>query len=263
MNRRMGAEAVMGVGMVSREAVKSSCDQVTLEKVEHFCRRRKSEKALPYLFKAMEAPNCLEAAVQMAFVMPTMDMGIGLLDKQSLLETWPYMRMLQAIVCLPNTVIEMLRLCPGDNLCQREWLGSVLLQAGRTADAPLFRAGVAWQYLRIAACVNPHVFLKVLAKVESADLWVAPDVWERANSDDEVKSYVLKNAHARDATTVENSPPNSSAVPDVEKSSIAGQACQKRYRMPNWAGRTVPHSQDVPIVASADFTSAGIFTMFH
>lgn len=37
-----------------------------------------------------------------------------------------------------NTVIEMLRLCPGDNMGQRWWLGSVLLQAGRHKDALAF-----------------------------------------------------------------------------------------------------------------------------
>lgn len=32
----------------------------------------------------------------------------------------------------------MLRLCPGDNLGQRGWLGSLLLRAGRTSDALYF-----------------------------------------------------------------------------------------------------------------------------
>ena len=35
-------------------------------------------------------------------------------------------------------MIEMLRLCPGDNMGQRDWLGSVLLQAGRVSDALSF-----------------------------------------------------------------------------------------------------------------------------
>ncbi len=123
-----------------------------------------------------------------------------------------------------NAIIEMLRLCPGDNMGQRYWLGSVLLQAGRTADALSFaqawfdpeyygnwppRGGcefnppsqavlsaevverlkkgghtsllytaalasyklwgdceIARQYLRCAANVNPHVLLKVLARVD-------------------------------------------------------------------------------------------------
>lgn len=123
-----------------------------------------------------------------------------------------------------NAIIEMLRLCPGDNMGQRFWLGSVLLQAGRIADALSFaqawfepeyygnwppRGGcefhppsyavlsaetverlkkgghtsllytaalasyklwgdseVAKQYLHIAANVNPHVLLKILARVD-------------------------------------------------------------------------------------------------
>ena len=32
----------------------------------------------------------------------------------------------------------MLRLCPGDNLGQRSWLGSLLLRAGRVSDALSF-----------------------------------------------------------------------------------------------------------------------------
>ncbi|KAJ7597564.1 hypothetical protein C8J56DRAFT_322921 [Mycena floridula] len=66
----------------------------------------------------------------------------------SLPETRPYMRVLQAqvriyvevedYVASANTVIEMLRLCPGDNLNQRTWLGSVLIHAGRYSDALYF-----------------------------------------------------------------------------------------------------------------------------
>lgn len=34
-----------------------------------------------------------------------------------------------------DVVVEMLRLCPGDNMGQRSWMGSILLQAGRPKDA--------------------------------------------------------------------------------------------------------------------------------
>lgn len=37
-----------------------------------------------------------------------------------------------------STVCESLRLCPGDNLSQRTWLGSVLLRLGRNSDALYF-----------------------------------------------------------------------------------------------------------------------------
>lgn len=35
-------------------------------------------------------------------------------------------------------MIEMLRLCPGDNMSQRSWLGSVLIRVGRHSDALFF-----------------------------------------------------------------------------------------------------------------------------
>jgi hypothetical protein len=85
------------------------------------------------------------------------------------IETRPYMRILQAMVrisfmnkdynksawvlsvlaiclnvfllsffCGSEAAIEMLRLCPGDNLGQRDWLGSLLLRSGRVSDALWF-----------------------------------------------------------------------------------------------------------------------------
>ncbi|EMD41039.1 hypothetical protein CERSUDRAFT_111609 [Gelatoporia subvermispora B] len=172
MNRRMGWEAIAGVGggAISREAQKN------LEKGEELCRKRKPDKALPYLMKAMEGGNNLDACVQLAFLMPNVDMSIDLLRNAEakgrenllrifgprcfddsgdhvghfwgILETRPYMRVLQAKVRIyieakqfanaAETIIEMLRLCPGDNLGQRDSLGSVLLKAGRPADALSF-----------------------------------------------------------------------------------------------------------------------------
>ncbi|TCD71343.1 hypothetical protein EIP91_011114 [Steccherinum ochraceum] len=65
-----------------------------------------------------------------------------------ILETRPYMRVLQALVRFyvekkdypkaAHTVIEMLRLCPGDNLGQRDWLGSLLIMSKRMEDALYF-----------------------------------------------------------------------------------------------------------------------------
>ncbi|KAI6127148.1 hypothetical protein F5141DRAFT_1186344 [Pisolithus sp. B1] len=64
------------------------------------------------------------------------------------LTTRPYMRVLQAQVRLyfenrqyaesAKTIIEMLRLCPGDNMGQRTWLGSMLLLTNRYSDALSF-----------------------------------------------------------------------------------------------------------------------------
>lgn len=39
---------------------------------------------------------------------------------------------------LSETMLEMLRLCPGDNTSQRTWLGSNLIRIGRYADALYF-----------------------------------------------------------------------------------------------------------------------------
>ncbi|CDO74022.1 hypothetical protein BN946_scf185043.g72 [Trametes cinnabarina] len=399
----MGAEALMGIGggMVSREAAKN------LEKAEDLCRRRKPDQAVPYLFKAMEDPNCLDAVIQMAFLMPTMEMGLKLLEQAeergrthlkntlsptcfedddeytgrfwSLLETRPYMRVMQAIVRLAfetknynkaaDTIIEMLRLCPGDNLGQRDWLGSILLQAGRTADALSFaqawlddarldpdiccppRGGctfeppsraplsrdfieknkkngpgsmlytaalasfklwgdceLARQYLRLAASVNPYVLLKILAKVEkpkalnsspralngsemahdylwlTQDLWMAPDVWEWADSDAEVKTYVLKKCPRAGCNNRESRAAEFKRCAGCKEVVYCGQECQKA----DWkahrkrplsdckdtqqqlamikaimSGRSVQRSSDSPLVASADFTAGGISTLFH
>ncbi|KIJ62725.1 hypothetical protein HYDPIDRAFT_30314 [Hydnomerulius pinastri MD-312] len=169
--RRFGIENQLGVGggTVSREA------QRNLEKAEELCRKRKPEKALPYLFKAMEDDNNLDAFIQAAFLFPLPE-AVKVLEHAEekgrfglkrrlepncfedgskydgcfyqLLETRPYMRVLQAQVRLyfengqydksAATVIEMLRLCPGDNLGQRTWLGSVLLLTKRASDALSF-----------------------------------------------------------------------------------------------------------------------------
>ncbi|KAG2343232.1 hypothetical protein BDR05DRAFT_976043 [Suillus weaverae] len=129
-------------------------------------------KALPFLLKAMEDRNNLDAFVQAAFLFPLpealkalenaeakglkqrlratcFDDGskeVGKFD--SILEPRPYISILQAQVRLyfeaglfgksSDTIIEMLRLCPGDNMAQRTWHGSMLLSAGRTVDTLSF-----------------------------------------------------------------------------------------------------------------------------
>ncbi|EIW62110.1 uncharacterized protein TRAVEDRAFT_27483 [Trametes versicolor FP-101664 SS1] len=399
MHRRVGIEAHLGIGggTVSREAAEN------LEKAEDLCRRRKPMQALPYLRKAMKDPNNLDAAVQMAFLMPTLGTAVQLLEDAkaqgrvhlksclsptcfddgdqyaerfwSLLETRPYMRVLQAIVRLAfengdynksaDTIIEMLRHCPGDNMGQRSWLGSVLLQAGRTEHALSFaqawldprhddgswppRGGcafnppsraplskdfieknkkhgpgaslytaalasfklwgdceVARQYLRIAASANPHVLLKVLGKVDrpkslnfdprsfngqeeahdylwlTQDLWMAPDVWAWADSDAEVKSYVLKRCVRAGCDTREVRVAEFKRCGGCKEVVYCGQACQKedwkahkprckehqeqkRFMKAMMNSRTTPLSESGggPIVASADFSAAGISTTFH
>ncbi|CCM02821.1 uncharacterized protein FIBRA_04933 [Fibroporia radiculosa] len=175
----------VGGGTVSREA------QRNLDKAEDLCRRKKPEKAIPFLLKALEDPNNLDAAVQMAFLMPNLDMSVSVLDGAAqrgrehmvrifgpqafddegstvghfwgLIETRPYMRVLQALVRTTfekkdyarsaDTIIETLRLCPGDNMGQREWLGSILLKAGRPADALSFIQ--AWLQPDVVRTGNP------------------------------------------------------------------------------------------------------------
>ncbi|KAH7913337.1 hypothetical protein BJ138DRAFT_1171344 [Hygrophoropsis aurantiaca] len=171
MNRRLGMESQLGVGggIVSKESQKN------LDKAEDLCRRRKPEQAVPYLLKAMEDENNLDAFIQAAFLFPLNEAVQFLEDAErkgrqglkrrfgplcfnddapqvgrfwDILETRPYMRVLQAQVRLyfenrqfaksANTIIEMLRLCPGDNTAQRTWLGSMLLHAGRASDALSF-----------------------------------------------------------------------------------------------------------------------------
>ncbi|KAG1743320.1 uncharacterized protein EDB91DRAFT_240724 [Suillus paluster] len=171
MNRRHGMESKLGVGggTVSIEA------QNNLDRAEDLCRRKKPRKALPFLLKAMEDGNNLDAFIQAAYLFPLPEalkalenaeakgkeglkqlLGATCFDDgskevgkfHSILETRPYMRVLQAQVRLyfeagqfgksSDTMIEMLRLCPGDNTSQRTWLGSMLLCAGRTSDALSF-----------------------------------------------------------------------------------------------------------------------------
>lgn len=52
----------------------------SLDKAEDLCRKKKPEKAIPFLMKALEDPNNLDAAVQLAFVMPNMDMSLNVLE---------------------------------------------------------------------------------------------------------------------------------------------------------------------------------------
>ncbi|CAA7262664.1 unnamed protein product [Cyclocybe aegerita] len=171
MNRKHGMEARLGLGggLVSEQSRKN------LEKAEDLCRRRKPEQAAPYLLKAIKDHNNLDAIIQIAFLLPRPDaiealehaeergrvivkkaLGEKAFDDDGdtverfwmILETRPYMRVLQALVRMyfesgkfaesAKTIEEMLRLCPGDNLGQRYWMGSMLCQANRFSDALFF-----------------------------------------------------------------------------------------------------------------------------
>ncbi|KAJ7153101.1 hypothetical protein C8R43DRAFT_1002904 [Mycena crocata] len=173
MNKRFGAEAKFGIGgggIVSEES------EQNLRIAEDLCLRGKPNDAAPYLLKALEDMNNFDADIQMAYLSPDLDFSIEVLEfaearARSLLMqrlgpncfhdegpcvgrfyeiilTRPYMRVLQALgrMCFEtkqyekgaNTLIEMLRLCPGDNLGQRFWLGPFLIRSGRVADALSF-----------------------------------------------------------------------------------------------------------------------------
>ncbi|KAL0945608.1 hypothetical protein HGRIS_014763 [Hohenbuehelia grisea] len=173
MNRRIGIENIQGIGgggMVTEES------QRNLDIAEDLCKKRRPNDAVPYLEKALRDPNNTDALIQAAFLAPTMAAGLeplivaekrgrALLQRKlspdcfedgsdqcgrfwEIVKTRPYMRVLQALVRFyfetgrytdcSNTIIEMLRLCPGDNLAQRTWLGSLLLLINRPADALFF-----------------------------------------------------------------------------------------------------------------------------
>ncbi|KAF5329336.1 hypothetical protein D9619_009278 [Psilocybe cf. subviscida] len=174
MQRRMGFEGMMGIGgggIVSKES------QRYLDLAEDLLRKKKPKKAVPYLQKALETGggNNLDAVIKVSTLFDAADgievlkdarergramlkksLGTDCFDDDSeyvgnfwgILETRPYMRVLQALAERlymskhfnesADVMCEMLRLCPGDNIGTRSLLGSVLCLAGRYADAVFF-----------------------------------------------------------------------------------------------------------------------------
>ncbi|KAI0786330.1 hypothetical protein C8Q75DRAFT_794060 [Abortiporus biennis] len=159
MNRRTGPESFLGIagGKVSAES------QRNLDIAEDLCARRRPKEAVPYLVKAMEDDANTDAWIQAAFLAPDLDTSCEMLrdareknlkkwlgtdcfeDGNNVIDTRPYMRVLQALVRLSfqnhlyeesaQVIIEMLRLSPNDNMGQRYWLGSILIRIGRYEDA--------------------------------------------------------------------------------------------------------------------------------
>ncbi|KAJ7105501.1 hypothetical protein C8R43DRAFT_1046632 [Mycena crocata] len=169
VHKRFGAEGVHGLGggMVSAASQK---------KAEDLCRKGRPNDAVPFLLEAIKDKNNLDAFIQMAFLSPTKteavenlemtkSIGRGVMERRlgpdafsdggphvgnfgTILDTRPYMRVLQALVRMyfetekytksVETILEMMRLCPGDYMNQRSWLGSLLLRVGRYADALFF-----------------------------------------------------------------------------------------------------------------------------
>lgn len=165
MEGRLG----VGGGMVSEES------QRNLDIGADLARKRRPREALPYIMEAIKDQNNLDAMIELAFLrhrphaIQTLELaesrGRNILKERlgpkcfdddgehvghfwSILDTRPYMRVMQALVRLyfeekryeksTNIMIEMLRFCPGDNMAQRTWLGSNLIRVGRLADALYF-----------------------------------------------------------------------------------------------------------------------------
>ncbi|KAK0451220.1 uncharacterized protein EV420DRAFT_1561559, partial [Desarmillaria tabescens] len=173
MNRKVGIERSTGLaggGVVSAES------QRNYEIGAELCRKRKPKEAAPYLLRAIQDHNNLDAFIELSFLMPDSESRLDVLATAAkegqrllksrlgpncfddngpyagrfweILDTRPYMRVLQAQVRMffegeeykssAETIIEMLRLCPGDNLNQRTWLGPLLCRLERYSDALYF-----------------------------------------------------------------------------------------------------------------------------
>ncbi|THH33773.1 hypothetical protein EUX98_g385 [Antrodiella citrinella] len=173
MNKRTGGEGISGLG----GGIVSEASRKFLEIGEDLCSKRKPNEALPYLDKALKAdPYNLDAYISLAFLAPDFDASVEVLLRAeqkgrtklieicgprcfsdggeqvgkfwNLIHTRPYMRVLQALVRMyvekknftkaADTSIEMLRLCPPDNLGARYWLSTILVKANRAKDALYF-----------------------------------------------------------------------------------------------------------------------------
>ncbi|KAF8184093.1 hypothetical protein K438DRAFT_1724176 [Mycena galopus ATCC 62051] len=167
-----GIEGFMGIGggTVSGES------EANLKRGQELLNMKKPQEALPFLLKALEDPNNLDACSSISMMLPQ-DTAIAYLQKAELagrrhlqnvlgpdcfeltcrygapnfwgiLETRPYMRLLGTLVRTyvnakrwsdaVSTNIEILRICHSDNMGQRAWMSALLLQAGRPADALYF-----------------------------------------------------------------------------------------------------------------------------
>ncbi|KAI0728754.1 hypothetical protein C8Q72DRAFT_875651 [Fomitopsis betulina] len=209
MNRRLGAESIAGIGGGMR------CDSINLSPfiglfdtrsltiAEGLCRKRKPLDAIPYLTKVMEDPNNLDADIQFCFLQPNLTMSMQVLEHAEqkamvriAFEKGDYNKS-------ANTVIEMLRLCPGDNMGQR----SELLYTGALAAFRLWGGDslLARQYLRLGAQNNPAILMRLLGKEAhdyrwlTQNLWEAQDAWTWADGD-EAKGSVLKSCSRQGCT---------------------------------------------------------------
>ncbi|KAK1216291.1 hypothetical protein PQX77_021078 [Marasmius sp. AFHP31] len=143
---------------------------------DDLCAQRRPQEAVPYLTKAMQDKNNVDVFVSIAFLAPDYENAIETLDEgkrrgrvylerkfgsnafddngplmgefYSIIETRPYMRVMQAYVRMHvefkkyakavDAVVEMFRLNPNDPMRQHTWLGSLLCQVERYSDALYF-----------------------------------------------------------------------------------------------------------------------------
>ncbi|KAJ6620500.1 hypothetical protein B0H10DRAFT_2021817 [Mycena sp. CBHHK59/15] len=160
MDKRLGQEGLYGIGgggIVSEES------QRNLEIAEDLCRRGRPNDAVPFLHIALEDKNNFDAEIQMAYLSPDLHFSVRVLEvserrarallKQHLgadcfdddgpcvgqfgviLLTRPYMRVLQALARMCYETKQYEKAVP---LCQRFWLGPLLLRVARPADALSF-----------------------------------------------------------------------------------------------------------------------------
>ncbi|KAJ7618718.1 hypothetical protein FB45DRAFT_1063294 [Roridomyces roridus] len=208
MDNRYGVEGMHGIGgggVVSAESERN------LRIAEDLCRRGRPQDSLPYLQEAMKDKNNYDAEIQFAYLSPDLLFSIEVMESaekrgRALLKsrlgancfddngpcvgkfhdivlTRPYMRVLQTHVrfCFETkqyakaagTIMEMMRLCPLDNLRQRFWLAPFLIRLGRPADA--LSLCLAW----LDAAKNDTILVRggTTFPAPSADL-LPPDIEE-------------------------------------------------------------------------------------
>ncbi|KAE9397723.1 hypothetical protein BT96DRAFT_822920 [Gymnopus androsaceus JB14] len=173
MARRFGLEEMRGLAgesLVSAESLRYQ------KMADDLCAQRKPVQALPFMRKAMQDKNNVDIYVSYAFVQPSYRQGLEVLMEGKLrgerslesrygpdtfkddgpfvgrfyevMDTRPYMRVLQAIVRVAveckkydkavDTIIEMFRLNPQDPMQQHKWLPTLLCRTKRYADALYF-----------------------------------------------------------------------------------------------------------------------------
>ena len=93
--------------MIALNHCPPSSHQRSLTIAEDLCRKKKSKKAMPYLAKAMEDPNNLDADIQYCFLQPNLEMSMQVLEDAE-------RKGMRAISTRSNTTYLLLRSCSSD-----------------------------------------------------------------------------------------------------------------------------------------------------